>query len=167
MNYIKKFESFKQFSFYTNEWEKYLPAEIIIIKNGESRKFHRENVMLHADMVQIDYVANKNIFGQPDEFEIDLYFVNKNGNLKFTVDISYGDFLVSEFSIEPPNKVKVIEYTSYHSRFNPDENDTFAFEDDTIKDICNFLNHIDGVNISPNDLKFLDKRDNYNPDKKQ
>lgn len=167
MKFIKKFESFKQFSFYTDEWEKYLPEKLTIIKNGENRNFHRENVMLHADMVQIDYVADEIIFGQPDEFEIDIYFTNKKGNLKFTIDISYGDFLVSEFSIEPPNKVRVIEYTSHHSKFDPDENSTFAFEDESLKSICNFINHIDGVNISPEDLKFLDKRDNYNPNKKQ
>lgn len=167
MYHIKKFESFNQFSFYTSGWEKFLPQKITIIKNGKSRNFHRENTMINADMIQIDYVADKIIFGQPDEFEIDVYFTNKSGLLNFTVDISYGDYIVSEFTISPPNKISVVEYTSYHSKFDPDENNTFAFEDDTINKLCDFFNHIDGVNISSEDLKFLDKRDNYNPNKKQ
>lgn len=165
MKYLKLFDSFKQFTFYTKEWEKYIPQHITIIKNGKSRNFHKENVMLHADMTQIDYVADEIIYGQPDEFEIDIYFINKNNQLKFTVDISYGDYLVSEFSITPPNKVSVIEYTSYHSKFDPDKNSSFAFEDSTLNDLCNFFNHIDGINITPNNLKFLDKRDNYNPNR--
>lgn len=49
--------------------------------------------------------------GEPDTLEFDMHFVkNQDGTLKILVDITYGDSMVSEFSVQQPNKVDVMEY---------------------------------------------------------
>lgn len=160
MKYIKKFEGFTQFSMYSVDWKKHIPYKLTIIKD-KIRNFHKENVMLNEDQIQIVYTADEILFGDPDEFQIDIYMIN-NGHFKIDIDLTYGDLVVSEFSIESPNKVSVIQYTSYHSKFDP-SNTVFALSDESISDFVKFINKFDDIKISEDDLKFLDKRDNYVP----
>ncbi len=65
-----------------------------------------------------------------------------------------------EFSIEAPNKVKVIQHTTYHSKFDP-SNTVFALQDESLNKFINFLNKFPGIKINRYDLRFLDKKDNY------
>lgn len=160
MKYLKLFEGFSQFTMYGEKWKDQAPNELTIIKDKEIRKYHRENTDCIGDLVQINYVADSIVYGDPDEMEIDIYMININNQLKLNVDITYGDLIVSEFSIEAPHKVSVIQYTSYHSKFDP-SNTVFAFEDESLEAFIAFLNNFDGFQLKTDDFKFLDKRDNY------
>lgn len=164
MKYLKKFEGFTQFTMYGEKWKNYVPNEITIIKDKEIRKYHRENTDCIGDLVQINYVADNLVNGDPDEMEIDIYMIKKGKQLKLDVDITYGDLVVSEFSVEAPHKVSVIQYTSYGSKFDP-SNTVFAFEDESLQSFITFLNNFDGFQLTADDFKFLDKRDdNYIPE---
>ena len=68
-----------------------------------------------------------------------------------------------EFSLEAPNKVSVIEYTSWRSKTDP-SNTVFALEDKSLKEFVDFLNKFTGFYLEVSHFKFLDKYDNYNPE---
>jgi hypothetical protein len=116
--------------------------------------------MKNGDMVQATY--DSNIWGFPSTLEFDFYFLKVNKDFKIDIDITLGDAMVSEFSIEKPNKVNVIQYTSWRSKSDL-SNTVFALEDKSLKSFVDFLNKFVGFDLSVDDFKFLDKYDNYNP----
>lgn len=122
-------------------------------------------------MVQITYASTPinskeqgEIWGAPDTLEFDVYFAKDENydKIRMTVDITYGDLVACEFTVESPNKVKVVEYTSYHSKFDP-SNTVFALVDDSLQSFINFLNRFEGMKLKKEDFKFLDQYDNYSP----
>jgi hypothetical protein len=154
---------------YDKRWESQLPTFITINYHGELYKFKRDNIMLHSDMIQITYSSTPmdgqksgEIWGTPDTLEFDIYFA-KEDNIVLNVDITYGDAMACEFSVEAPNKIKVIEYTSYHSKFDL-SNTVFALVDESLQSFINFLNMFSGMKLKKEDFKFLDQNDNYLPD---
>jgi len=184
MKYIKRFEGFSTDStpsidsssnivqkevkvkntIYSPDWEKYLPELITINYQGKEFTFKKGNIMLDVDMVQICFDNVENNWGSPNTLEFDLYFTKNNNNnkLRINVDITYGDLMACEFSLEEPNKINVLQYTSYHSKFDP-SNTVFALTDKSLDEFIEFLNHFDGIKLNRNDMKFLDQRDNYKP----
>ena len=78
------------------------------------------------------------------------------------MDITFGDLMVSEFSLEVPNKVNVIQYTSYHSKWDPTET-VFGFDEQSLQKILKMFNTFDGFGFSVEQFKFLDQRDNWRP----
>ena len=153
---------------YDKRWEQHLPEYFTINYHGKLFKFKKDNIMLHSDMVQITYASTPidsdeqgEIWGTPDTLEFDIYFA-KEDNIVLNVDITYGDSMAFEFSVEAPNKIKVIEYTSYHSKFDP-SNTVFALVDESLQSFINFLNMFSGMKLKKEDFKFLDQNDNYTP----
>ena len=156
---------------YDERWENELPEFITINYHGKLYKFKKDNIMLHSDMVQITYASTPlnsdeqgEIWGTPDTLEFDIYFVkdNETDKVRLTVDITYGDLMACEFTAEAPNKIKVVEYTSYHSKFDP-SNTVFALVDESLQSFINFLNRFEGMKLKKEDFKFLDQNDNYLP----
>jgi len=76
------------------------------------------------------------------------------------VDITFGDLMVSEFSLSSPNKVDVIQYSSYHSKWDPSET-VFGFDDESLKKVVDLFNQLDSFNFTLDQFKFLDQRDNW------
>ena len=153
---------------YDKRWEEQLPPFITINYHSELYKFKKDNVMLHSDMIQITYSSTPidsqesgEIWGKPDTLEFDIYFA-KEDSIVLNVDITYGDAMACEFSVEAPNKVKVVEYTSYHSKFDR-SNTVFALVDESLQSFINFLNRFEGMKLKKEDFKFLDQNDNYQP----
>ena len=153
---------------YDKRWEEHLPPFITINYHGELYKFKKDNIMLHSDMIHITYASTElnsqesgEIWGAPDTLEFDIYFA-KEENIVLNVDITYGDAMACEFSVEAPNKIKVIQYTSYHSKFDP-SNTVFALVDESLQSFINFLNRFEGMKLKKEDFKFLDQYDNYMP----
>lgn len=149
--------------FYSNVWEKYLPEKMSIYYKGETHLFEKGNVMLLGDLVEITYNGLEgNPWGSPDTLEFDLYFAkdSESGKIRTNIDITYGDFMVCEFSIESPNKVKLIQHTTFHSKFDPSDT-VFALEDKSLDEFITFLNRLPGMKLTRQDLRFLDKLDNW------
>jgi hypothetical protein len=156
---------------YDERWKSELPEFITINYHGKLYKFKKDNIMLHSDMIQITYASTPmdsqesgEIWGTPDTLEFDIYFAkdNETNKVRLTVDITYGDAMTCEFSVEAPNKIKVIEYTSYHSKFDR-SNTVFALVDESLQSFINFLNRFEGMKLKKEDFKFLDQNDNYQP----
>jgi hypothetical protein len=148
---------------YHYDWKDHLPKEITINQRDVVRTFKLGNVMKHFDMVQVTYEAHN--YGQPDTLEFDFYFLKPvdKKHFKIDIDITLGDAMVCEFSLESPNKTRVIEYTSWKSKTDP-SNSVFALEDKSLSDFISFLNLFEGFDFKVSDFKFLDKHDNYHPD---
>lgn len=137
---------------YDVDWHTILPKEIEIIL-AKKVVYKLGNVMKHSDMVQVTYSHDE--WSVPSNLEFDFYFLN-NGHIKMDVDITLGDKMVSEFSIEKPNKISLIQYTSTGSKFDP-SNTFFALSNKSISDFVQFLNRFDGFMLKEEDLKFLNK----------
>jgi hypothetical protein len=156
---------------YDKRWENELSELLTINYHNNLYKFKKSNIMLHSDMIQITYAStpldseeSEEIWGSSDTLEFDIYFAkdDKDSNITLTIDITYGDAMVCEFNIEKPNKIKVIQYTSYGSKFDR-SNTVFALTDDSLESFIKFLNRFDGMKLKREDFKFLDQYDNYHP----
>lgn len=164
MKYLKKFESYSQSNMiYDVDLSRILPEEFTIQEYG-THTFKRGNIMKNSDMFQITYVNIENEWGYTDTLEIDLYTVQDatTKSIKFDVDITLGDFVVSEFSLEPPNKIHVIQNMTYGTKFCKDCKDCiFSFTDESVEKLVDFFNHFENINITTNDLRFLNNRDDW------
>lgn len=168
MKYLKRFgHQEKEISIYDKRWEDLLPEKFTIIKGYDDGNhiftFKKGNIMINADMLQITYELDPHQEGVPDTLEIDIYFVKDDAEnkIELDVDITFGDEVVCEFKVESPNKVNVIQHTTYHSKFDP-TNTIFAFDDESLKNFVDFLNRFNhGMNLTTWDLRFLDKNDNW------
>jgi hypothetical protein len=147
---------------YHVDWRSHLPKTMTIIQRGKKVTFVLGNVMKHFDMVQVTYESN--VWGFASTLEFDFYFLKifNQDNFKIDVDITVGDAMACEFSLKAPNKVDVIEYTSWRSQTDP-SNTLFALDDESLKEFVGFLNLFTGFNLNVSDFKFLDKYDDYNP----
>jgi hypothetical protein len=187
MKYLKRFN--ENISIYNPDWEKLLPETFVVLKGQEHGIdkciFKKSNVMLNADMIQISYSNDEWMI--PDTFEIDIYFVKddtyskrddsttivKSGvldyskntgkvipNLRLTVDITFGDDMASEFTIDRVSGDKLLQDTTYGSKFDP-TNTLFALDDDSLKKFVEFLNRFNhGVELTLDDFKFLQQNKN-------
>ncbi len=163
MKHLKRFN--ESIDIYDVDWSKLAPQELEVIKDGEVIQFKIGNIMKHFDMIQVTYsTKNGEIWGYPDTLEFDIYFtkpqkLSKTGNYKILVDITLGNLVVSEFGIYPPSTVSVIEYTSYHSKFDPSDT-IFAFTEESINYLVDLFNKFKGISVERKDFNFLDSDPN-------
>jgi len=160
MKYLKRYKIFESSTIYDIDWHALLPQEIIVLKDGE-HAFKLGNIMKHSDMVQVTYENKNDEWGVPGTLEFDFYF-SKNAHMRMDIDITWGDAMACEFYIESPNKVGVIQYTSFRSKADP-SNTIFALDDKSLQSLVDFLNRFDGFKLDISQFKFLDKNDNYQP----
>lgn len=160
MKYIRKF--FESVNIYEVDWDNIVPKSLCFKKGDHNICFTLGNIMKHFDMIQVTYeTSNGEEWGTPDTLEFDLYFLKpQSKHFKIDVDITFGDLMVSEFSLEVPNKVNVIQYTSYHSKWDPTET-VFGFDEQSLQKILKMFNTFDGFEFSVEQFKFLDQRDNW------
>ncbi len=157
MKHLRRFN--ESVNIYEVDWHTFVPRELTMIYDNKSYKFvcnDNTNIMKHFDMVQITYTIAQESWGLSDCLEFDIYFikpVNTKG-IKINVDITWGNFMESEFSIQSPNKVSVIQCTSKDSKFDP-TNTVFAFDDESLEKLVKFFNCIDNISISKEDISFL------------
>lgn len=157
MRYLKRFN--ESVNIYDVDWHNFVPNSLTMIYDNKPYKFvcnSDTNIMKHFDMVQVTYTIEEESWGLSDCLEFDLYFLKPQNvkGIKIDVDITWGNFMESEFSIQSPNKVSVIQCTSKNSKFDP-TNTVFAFDDESIDKIVNFFNKFDGISISREDINFL------------
>ena len=129
---------------------------------GAKKSFSTDTMLFEKNILTLSELINHLTQIKPkDTLEFDIYFA-KEENIVLNIDITYGDAMACEFSVEAPNKVKVVEYTSYHSKFDP-SNTVFALVDESLQSFINFLNMFSGMKLKKEDFKFLDQYDDYLP----
>lgn len=162
MTYIKKFNEADQFTILDDKVKDMLPETISVYSTNGSYKLKKDVITRETDILRASYSHNTmkdydgadSYDGEPDNLEFDMHFMGSGNSLKIAVDISYGDSMMSEFTITTPNKVKVGHYTGINSDADPDTH--FGFEDNTLKDLCKFFNQF-GFKLTPQDFNFIDK----------
>jgi len=173
MKFIKSYKIFEADAnfMYDPSWEEVLPVYIKVIKGDPKnplRLAYKKGISRHLGAeVQIPYETMDKNGGRenPDTLELDIYwsFDLNNNSLNINVEVNYGDLTACEFALEAPNKVDVVRYTSYHSK-DDTSNTVFALDDESLQSFCNYINRWDHTfNLNREDLKFMDKYDNYLP----
>lgn len=177
MKYLKLYEDFeRRISVFDQDIKSLLPEKIRTETTYGKYEFSKKDVMLNGDLIQIVYHHNtakeKNDVcadGEPDYLCFDIHTIKENDgteangeNLRLNVDITYGDAMVSSFTIEAPNKVEPHHYTGIGSMH--DKETEFAIEDKSLEDLITFFNSFsDRYELTKDDFKFLDSDPNsYN-----
>jgi len=139
---------------YHFDWKEKLPKTMLVIQGDGRWEFQLGNVMTNFDMVQVTY--DSNIWGVSSTLQFDFYFLKKMGkkNFKMDIDITLGDSVVSEFSLESPNKVEVIQSTQGGSKWNP-SGEGFSLGGDCLHQFIEFLNLFKGFQFREEDFNFL------------
>lgn len=158
MRYIRSFN--ESIDIYSIDWHNIVPQKITMIYGDKSYEFvcnEDTNIMKHSDMIQITYTILGNSWGVSDTLEFDLYFLKpyESNDFKINVDITWGNYMESEFSIQN-NRVSVIQCTTKDSKFDP-TNTVFAFDDTSLEKLVKFFNRFKGINLNKNDIMFLHK----------
>lgn len=131
-------------------------------------RLKKNDCTISGDLVQFNYHLNTikepgDVIkeGEPSILEFDIHFVNNDSGIKLLVDITYGDHMAYEFSLENGNQINVIHYTGKGSLYDPETH--WGFCENTIKDLVKFFNAFNhGINITDLDLNFLDSdRESY------
>lgn len=168
-------------SIFQQDWfEKLLPDTLTIVSDQKFKKlnfdqtitdsegtnefvFDKNECTIDYDLVQFTYYYNsmKNddgaiSDGEPSMLEFDIHFHRNVDGIKLNVDITYGDNMAVEFSIESPNKINVIHYTGIGSKHDSDTH--WGFKNESIKHLINFFNSFShGIELKPEDLSFIDE----------
>lgn len=176
MKYLKYFEqraySSNYVSIIDSDIEKFLPQKIDIYTmggggdGGGNYQLELDAVTREIDVLRVPYSQNTPekeggdvlADGEPDNLEFDMHFVRKHeGNsskLKINVDLTYGDSMVSSFSLEQPNKVIVNHYTGLGSHIDTETH--FGLCDESLKELVKFFNRF-GFTLHEKDFSFIDK----------
>jgi len=171
MKYLKYFEGSygsNYVSILDSDIEKYLPKKMEIYtmggggESGGSYELELDAVTREVDILRVPYSHNTlqdvdydiTADGEPNILEFDLHFFRKEGHLKIIVDVSYGDNMVSAFSIEHPNKISVNHYTGLGSHIDSETH--FGLTDESIEEWVHFFNRF-GFRLHKKDFTFIDK----------
>jgi len=136
-----------------------------ITKNTNQTEFvfDKNECTIEGDLVQFTYYydsmkSDKGEItdGEPSMLEFDIHFVKNTRGIKLLVDITYGDQMAAEFSIEAPNKINIIHYNGIGSKY--DNNTHWGFTEESVKDLVKFFNCFNhGIQLTEKDLSFLDE----------
>ena len=177
MKHLRKFN--ENVSLFDPNWVKLLPKELsVITDNGE---FTLKVNGLEPDehgfsgvynlMTSFSFSYSQNTLersnddptadGEPDNLQFDVAVVkNNNGleanpkkSLRLNIDLTYGDAMMYEFTIDYPNKVNVHHYNGKDSLHDADTH--FGFTDESLQELVTFFNRF-GFTTTPEDFKFID-----------
>lgn len=93
--------------------------------------------------------------GEPDYLSFDLNFVKVDDHFEINVENTYGDAMMFEYKIVPPNTIEVGHYNGYKSMHDP--NYVFSYTEDSINDLMEFFNKFTfGLELTRDKFNFLD-----------
>jgi hypothetical protein len=180
-------------SYFQQDWfEKVMPSELEIYSSPLLKKLntngtitdlnteyekkiillHKNSCCINSDLIQFSYVDDSDFEqdevidnGEPDGLAFDIFFVKNERGIKMNVDITYGDHMAYEFTLEAPNKINIVHYTGVGSLYDSETH--WGFTESSINKLVQFFNRFNhGIKISPKDLKFLDSNEeSYTHDK--
>lgn len=171
MKYLKKFKELNEnISIFNQEWKKLIPKELTILTSNGEFPMKLVDLMINGngDLMQIAYYHSSfnddpNAVlddGEPDYLEFDICFTKHDDVklLRMLIDITYGDSMMFEFTVEPPNKIDVAHYNGIGSKYDPET--FFSFDDESLEKLVDLLNKFSKhLKLSVDDFKFLDKEE--------
>ena len=148
-----------------HSWKALIPEFILIDKDKTIVKYIKSNVVQNSEMINLMYAQEG--ADVPSDMQIDIYFENiaqggVNEAVRLLIDIALGDLMTSEFSIEN-GKLKVIQYTSTGSKFDP-SNTIFGLEEESLVAFIKLLEYLSKTKLKREEFNFLDTNpDSYIP----
>jgi len=147
------------------DFKNYVPKTMqIVTSNGE---FELELTDCHVTFPKIEityhhYTPEKTgdvlSDGEPDYLCFDLNFHRRDRDFQINVENTYGDAMMFEFKISPPNTIEVGHYNGVNSKFDPKYK--FSYTEKSINDLMSFFNKFTfGLNLSRDKFNFLDTKD--------
>ena len=184
MKYLKLYEDFndnsERISIFSQDWKKLAPKELFVINSYGQWKFIIKDLLINDPVFSLSYfndseakrVEKEDVLadGEPDFLTFDISVVKSNDgrgsnpdSLKLNIDVTYGDNMASEFTIQAPNIVEPHHYNGTNSVL--DSETIFAFTYESLQKLAEFFNRFDdNFKLTPEDFKFLDpKKDSYLP----
>ena len=177
MKHLRKFN--ENISLFDSNWVKFLPKELSIITNNGEFKLKVNSLEpdergapgVYNLMTSVSFSYSQNTIersngdptsdGEPDNLQFDVVIVKDNDgyesnpkeSLRLNVDLTYGDAMMYEFTIDYPNKVNVHHYNGKDSLYDPETH--FGFSDESLQELVTFFNRF-GFETTPDDFKFID-----------
>lgn len=177
MKHLRRFN--ENVSLFDPNWVKLLPKKLsIITNNGE---FTLDVCSLEPEtsgfsgiynlMTSFSFSYAQNTIersnddptadGEPDTLQFDIAIVkdnkgdeaNPSNSLRLNVDMTYGDSMMYEFTIDYPNKVNVHHYNGKDSLYDPET--YFGFSDESLQELVDLFNRF-GFSTTPKDYEFMD-----------
>ena len=162
MNYLIGFKAFESTTILDKGIEKYFPKSLTVVTDRGEFSFKKSNFTREIDIIRIVY--EQKVWGEADNLEIDLHFVREKGGLKILVDVTFGDFMASEFSIFDKNKVSIVHYNGKGSKQDPKTH--FGFKNESLQDLIDLFNRF-GFELKIDQFKFIDQDpDDFRPSDK-
>ena len=161
-----------QMAYYHNPSGKSNDGDLVEVDIDKSQKLPQSQ---SQNKLELDSESNVDLIsGEPHYLQFDIHTNKNERGIKLLVDITYGDSMASEFSIEytttgatastGETKINVIHYTGINSKYDPET--YFGFTDETINDLVNLFNSFNhDFKLTSDDFKFIDKDpDSYKHD---
>lgn len=103
--------------------------------------------------------------GEPDYLAFDFNFVKNDDQFEINVENTYGDAMMFEYKIIPPNKIEIGNYNGINSKFDPEY--LFSYTEESISKLIDFYNRFTfGLNLKRDQFNFLDsRRDSFKMEK--
>ena len=144
---------------------------VVDIDGSKEYIFDKNECTIDNGLVQFTYYYNSMksdkgevTDGEPSMLEFDIHFVKNEKGFKLLVNITYGDQMVTDFSIEAPNKINIGHYNGVGSKY--DSQSHWGFKHESIVHLVKFFNAFNhGIKLTEKDLSFLDQsHDTYKHD---
>jgi hypothetical protein len=165
---IKSFKLFESSTILDEKIENYLPKSLEIVTSNGRFSLTKCDLTREIDILRVSYWHSTHkktgsvlSDGEPDYLELDIHFTKSDKGLKILIDVTYGDFMASEFSISGKNKVSIINYNGVGSKLDPKSH--FGFSKKSLESLISFFNRF-GFSLKLDQFKFIDEfRDTYHP----
>jgi GMP synthase-like glutamine amidotransferase len=162
MRFLRRFNESEDITIYDERIREFFPSEVHLYTSEGSFILKKSDITLENDIIRAFYYQNTaedgNVAkdGEPDTLAFDMHFVKNENGFKILVNITYGDQMKSEFSIEAPNEVSIGHYNGIGSV--ADKHTHFGFEKKTIDELVKLFNSFNfGYKLTNDDFNFIDK----------
>jgi GMP synthase-like glutamine amidotransferase len=144
---------------------------VVDVDGSKEYIFDKNECTIDNGLVQFTYYYNSMksdkgevTDGEPSMLEFDIHFVKNEQGFKLLVNITYGDQMATDFSIEAPNKINIGHYSGVGSKY--DSQSHWGFTHESITHLVKFFNAFNhGIKLTEKDLSFLDQsHDTYKHD---
>ena len=142
----------------------HFPKELELYTTYGTHDYVLSDITRENSIIRVTYFVNTpeetgdNVLadGDPDLMTFDIHVINNSNGVKLNVDMTHGDRVVYEFTIEAPNKVNVHFYDGIGSK--ADEDTHFGLSDESLDAMIKvFSKFNDKFNLKRGDFTFMYK----------
>lgn len=152
----------KKVSMVDPDFKNHVPKKLTIVTSNGEFELELKDCWVQFPKVMLSYWHSTPLKtgdvladGEPDYLSFDLNFVKNGKNFEINVENTYGDAMMFEYKIKPPNNVSVGHYNGYKSKFDPMY--VFTYTEKSIRDLMDFFNRFTfGLNLTRDRFNFLD-----------